>query len=431
MKITVEKAGPCRKLMSIDVPPDAVADDYSNILSSYTRAAKLPGFRKGRTPARLVEKRFEKEIEEEARERLVPRFYNEALKQEEIEPVSIVDVSRITFSKNEGLKFSVTLDIAPDFKLPRYRRISVKSKKFDVTDANVSEQLKNLRERMAKFEDAVARPAKKGDLACLDYEGTCEGIPVSELASDTPGLGKGSDFWALLDDPEFLPGLTDHVAGTAVGEKRTVEVAFPPDYRVASMAGRKALYDIELKSIRERILPEIDEEFLKQLGEDSRESLEGKIREQLEEQAAACEKDHLRTEIGKYLVAKTDFDMPQSVIDQETNLMARNMVRQIASGGATQEQIEGQKEVILSEASRSSRDRAKLRYILNLIAAGENIHCDDGELDKRIESMAVQYRMSPGQLKAELEKRNGVESVKSDIRTDKTMDFLLANAKIK
>jgi len=431
MKVTVEKAGPCRTLMSIDVPPDAVSDDYSKLLESYTHAAKLPGFRKGKAPAGMVERRFQKDLEENARERLVPRFYNEALSQEGIEPVSIVDVGQISFSKNKGLQFQVTLDIAPQFKLPKYHRISVKAKKVEVADTDVDEQLNHLRERMARFEDAAGRGAKKGDLACLDYEGTCDGTPVSEIAVDTPGLGKGNDFWALLDEPEFLPTLADHLAGMETGEKRTIEVVFPSGYQVAPLAGRKALYDIELKAIRERILPEIDEAFLKRLGEESSESLQKKMKEQLEEHAREQEKAYLRAEIGKYLVSKTDFDMPQSVIEQETRLMARNMVQQVAARGATEEQIEKQKDVILNEASRSSRDRVKLRYILNRIAEEENIHCEDGELEKRIEAMAAQYRMSPGQLKAELEKRNGIESVKSDIRTEKTMDSILADAKIK
>jgi FKBP-type peptidyl-prolyl cis-trans isomerase (trigger factor) len=123
--------------------------------------------------------------------------------------------------------------------------------------------------------------------------------------------------------------------------------------------------------------------------------------------------------------------MPQSVIDQESRLMARTMVQQIAARGATREQIEAQREVILTEATRSSHDRVKLRYILSRIAEEENIHCEDGELEKRIEAMAAQYGMSAGQLKSELEKRNGIESVKNDIRTDKTMDFLVASANVK
>lgn len=431
MKVSVEKAGPCRTMMTIDVPPEAVVGDYESLLATYTKAARLPGFRKGKAPSNIVERQFQKRIEEDARERLVPKFYNEALKKEGIEPVAIVGVDRMTFGKKDGLHFEVTLDIAPSFKLPKYQKIPVAATTIDVTDTDVDTHLERLRERMARFEDAGQRGARKGDLVCIDFEGSCDGVPLSDIVPDSPGLCKAADFWALLDDPGFLPGLTGRLEGATTGEKRTVEIVFPSDHHPAALAGRRTVYDIVVKTIRERILPNIDQEFLKQLGEDSEESLRKKIREQLEEHARQREKTHVRGEIGNYLVSKTEFDMPRSVVEQEIRLMARTLVQQIAARGATREQIEEQKEVILSEATRSSNERVKLRYILSRIAEEEHIHCEDSELETRIGAMAAQYRMSPVQLRSELEKRDGIESVRSDIRMDKTMDFLEAHANVK
>lgn len=431
MKVTVEEAGPCRKLMEVDVPPDAVAPDYEETLQAYARAAKIPGFRKSKAPVDVVERRYRKAIEEDARSRLVPRFYREALKQEQIEPVAIVGVSDIGFDKTEGLSFKVTVDVAPEFKLPKYRKIRVEARKSEVTDEHVDAQLERMRESCARYEDVQERGLRRGDLAALDYRGTCEGTPIGELAADCSGLDKGENFWVLLSEPEYLPGFNEGLQDARIGETRTIDVVFPSDYHVPAVAGKAAVYEVEVKGIRERELPDVNEEFLKQLNVDSEDALRQRIRRELETEAERRDRAHLHNEIGKYLLAKTSFDLPQSLVEQETRLMARNIVRRIGAQGGSPEQINGQRDAIANEAERSSKDKVRLGYILNRIAAEESIHVDDSEVDSRIGRMAEQYRMTPAQLQEELEKRNALESVRSDIRIEKTMDFLLGSAKIK
>ena len=431
MKVSIEDAGPCRKVMHIDVGAEHVAADYEKIVKAYTREARIPGFRKSKAPAHLVEQRFRTNIEEDVRQELVPRCYREALQQEHIDPVAIVGVEHVVFAKDSGLQFDVTLDVAPDFKLPKYKKISIKAETFDVTDAQVGEQVDGLRKRLSTYEDITDRALEEGDLASIDYTGTSDGVPVADLSEAASGLGEGKDFLVMMGEPEYLPGIKDGLLGAAIGEKRTLEVTFPEGYHVAPLAGKQATYDIEVKGIRGPRLPEIDEAFLKKLDVESEEALRTRIRTELDSDAAQREKGHLRNEIGKFLLAKTSFDLPQSVVDQETNLMAREMVRQITMRGATPEQVEGQRDAILAESVRTSQDRVKLGYILTRIGDAEDLHVDDAALDARIGALAGQYQMSPEQFRAELDKRNGAESIRNELRADRTVDFLIEHAKIK
>ena len=278
MNVSIEDAGPCRKVMHIDVGAEDVASDYDKILKAYAREARIPGFRKSKAPAHLVEARFRKNIEEDARQELIPRCYREALDNQKVEPVAIVGVENVVFSKESGLQFDVTLDVATEFKLPKYKKITVKAEKVEVTDAQVDEQVDGLRKRLSTYEDVTDRPLEEGDLANIDYSGVSDGVPVKDLAEEASGLGEGTDFLVMMGEPEYLPGIKDGLVGASIGDTRTLEVNFPETYHVAPLAGKSATYDIEIKSIRGSCLPEIDEEFLKKLDVESEDTLRSRIR---------------------------------------------------------------------------------------------------------------------------------------------------------
>jgi trigger factor len=254
---------------------------------------------------------------------------------------------------------------------------------------------------------------------------------MTELDLGETGLAEGKDFLVLLGGKELLPGLTAGLVGAGLGESREIEISFPEDHQSAAIAGKTALYKIEVKGIRGKIVPDFDEEILKELEVDSESALREKVRAQLVDAAQREERERLRNEIGKFLLDKTDFDLPQSIVDQETNLAAQHMVRRIAGQGATRAQIAEQQQSILTAAEQSSKDRVKLSYILSRIADEEGISVADDEINERIETMASHYGMPPEHMRAELEKRNAIEHMKSDLRGEKTVDLLLEHAKIK
>ena len=204
------------------------------------------------------------------------------------------------------MSFRVILDVAPQFKLPRYKRISLKRNKVAVEDKEVDDALGRMLDGFAKFEDVEGRPAGADDLVVIDYKGTCEGGPVGALASDCAGLGDGEDFVALVGEPEFLPGITAGLKGMSIGDEKDIDVDFPDDFRVAAVAGKRAVYSVSLKGVREKVLPELDEEFLKRFEVGSETELRTKVESDLRKGAESQEEGRLKDEIAKFLLGKVD-----------------------------------------------------------------------------------------------------------------------------
>jgi len=431
MKVTIEDAGGCRKTLHIDAPAEAVASGYSEVVGTYRKAARLPGFRKGKAPTDLVEKRFAEEIREDARKALVPQMYQQALEQEGIEPEAVVSVDDVVFAKETGITFKVTVDMAPEFKLPKYRKISVKESPVEVLDEEVGRAFDHVLKQHARFEDVTGRPVQDGDLVQVDYRGECEGKPVKDLDPKCEGLGEGGDFWLPIGSQEFLPGFTEGLTGTELGQTVQIDVHFPEDHSVTAVAGKEVAYTVAVKGIRGQALPELDEEFLKRFEVDSEDALREKIRSDLLETAQEREKSRQKDEIAQYLLKKNDFKLPQAVVDQETQATARSMLERMARSGATREQLREQQQAVLNAAAQESTDRVKLSYILGKIAAEENIAAEEEEIDTRIRTLAAMYRMTPAQLRSDLEERDGLDELAKSIRDSKTLDFLHENAKIK
>ena len=431
MNVDVEDVSSCRKVLVVDVPTESVMTEYDDVVVAYRKVAKIPGFRKGKAPLDVVERRHAKDITEDTKERLVPRFYQEALEKKQIKPVALLNVSDVVLDKNKGMSFKVTLDVAPEFRLPKYKKISLKRNSAAVDDQEVDEAFDRFLDNFARFEDVVDRPAREGDLVVIDYEGTCDGKPVSEIAGDCAGLGDGKDFMAMVGEPEFLPGFSKGMQGAAVGEQRTIDIEFPDDYHVPAVAGKHASYAIAVKGVREKAPPELNEEFFKRFDVASKDELMGKIRSDLEKAAEDRQKATLKDDVAKFLLSKVDCELPASIVKQEHDASVQSIIRRNIMNGVSKEELEANKDSIFASVAEGSKDRVKLSYILARIAEDAGIEVKDDEVDAHINEMAPQYRMSPAQLRAEIEKKGGMDGLKSDIRSGNTLNFLIDSAKIK
>ena len=433
MKVTVEQVGPCRKALRIEVPTEQVTAEYQSVIKEIAKNARVPGFRQGKAPAAVIERQFNKDALEETRERLLPRAYNEALKQEKLQPVSVVDVSDVHIEKQLPLSFKVTVDLLPEFTLPSYKGIAVTSKKVEVKDADVDQIINNMRDRAAHFEPVTNRAAQKEDVVEIDYSGVCEGRPMAEIAADRPELAQGKDFWVLLSDnmPEFLPGIKTHVEGIEIGQTREVTITFPADYRAKSAAGKTAVYTVTAKGIRERQSPELNDDFAKTVGADSVDELRKTVRENLVETGETTEKGRQKDELVKWLVENTNLtDLPQSLVEEEARHIIQDVVQENVRRGVDKDDIETHREDIFSRAAQSASDRVKVNYILSRIAEEENVSVTDADVEQRIAEMARRYGTNPEQMKAELNKRGTLDGLRGNLRLDKAVDSLLAAAKI-
>jgi trigger factor len=433
MKTVVEQVGPCRKVVKVEVPAEVVSAEYNKVVSEFSKHARVAGFRAGKAPAAIVERQFTKNILEETRERLVPRAYHEALQQEKLKPVSVVDVSEIQLDKQLPLSFKVTVDVVPEFKVPACQGIPVTSKTVDVKDEDVEKVITNMRDRQSRFEAVTGRAAGKGDVVEIDYTATCDGKSMKEVAPANAELAEGKDFWVLVGDdmPLFLPGMPGKLEGIESGEQREIEIAFPDDYRVKEVAGKKAMYSVTARGLRERSLPEVNDEFAKTLGTESVDDLKQKIRENLMEAGKMTERDRQRDEVVKWLLENTDLkDLPQSLVEEEARHIIQDVVQENVRRGISKDEIESNRDDIFNRAAQSSTERVKLNYILGRIADEKTISVSDEEVETRIAEMAMRYKMPPQKMKAELEKRDALRSIQGNLRMEKTLDALMAEANV-
>jgi trigger factor len=432
MKVTVEKAGGCRRVLDINVPAETVRSDYDAIIRLFAKEAKISGFRPGKAPVELVEKRYRKGIVQETKDRLIPRFYHEALEQESIAPIAVIDVQDVEFSSDEGLRFKALVDIAPEFKLPKYKKISLKRESTDVSDEDVDKTMKEIMERFARFEDVTDQPVSSGDLVQIDYDAESDGKPLADDVEDARDIGSGKDFWVPTGESEFVPGINAALEGVAIGENLSLDVTFPEDYHVASVAGKSAVYKLTVKGIRTRVLPELNEEFLKRFEVESEDALRARIRTDLEEAAEAREVGRLKDEIGRFLLAKTDMDLPESLVEREANAFVRDVLTRAAQQGGSREMLEQHRDEILGSATKGAQDRVKLSYIIDRVAKEEEIEANDDDVEQRLSVMAGRYGMPVDRFRVEWEKQDeGLEQIRGEAKSEKVMDFLVENAKIK
>ena len=426
MKVTVEQVNPCRKVLTIEVPADGVTVEYRKVVNEFSKHARIPGFRPGKAPAAIAERNFAKEILDETRERLVPRAYREAIDDQKLRPVAVIDVTDVQVAKGMPLTFRVTVDVEPEFALPSYRGIAVKANKVEVKPEDVEQVIGNLRERQGKFDDNATHVAAKGDIVVIDYVGTCDGKPVAELAPERAELGQGKDFWVLLlEGHEFLPGIVKALEGATVGQARELKVAWPADFQVATLAGHEAVYSLTVTMVRERKLPELNDEFAKAAGATSLDNLRDMVRQNLQGSAEAAEIGRQKDEILKWLLEQTPLpDLPQSVVEEQARHIIRDVVAENVRRGVTKDQIEAHREDIFNRAAQSSTDRVRMDYVLTRVADAEKVAVTDAEIEQRIGEMADRHGMPRQRLRADLEKRDALESLKRSLRLDKTLDLL-------
>ena len=431
MKVAVKNTGACRQTLKIEVPAETVATERAELLTYYAKGVAVPGFRKGHAPKALVEKKFAKDMAADLKDRVVPKFYHEAIEKEKVKVVAVVDVSEPELADGKPLKFEVTVDVAPEFKLPKYEGISIKAEKTDVSEKQIDETVQSILRQHATYEDIAGRAAEEKDMVQVSYESTIGGQPLEEKVPQARGMGRGNGYWITCDEESFLPGMGKALTGSKVGDKKDVTVKFPEGFIVKELAGMKAEFKVEVTGMRETKLPELNEEFLKKIRVESEAELRKNIREHLEESAKNKEKGRQQDAVCDFLLGKTKLDVPESAVKEQTRNVMYEMARERMYRGMSQEQVAAQRDDMMKEAQVKAEEQVKLRYIIMAIADEEKIAVNDQEVSEEIVRMAVSQRQDAAEYRKKLEKEDQLESVRDQIRFGKTVEFLLEKAKIK
>lgn len=429
MNVSLEILAPCKRLMRVEIEAAKVEEAFAEATHAYQREVKMPGFRPGKAPAAMVAKQFEKEILDEAKRKAVSNAYRQAVADQKLNVVGPPDIGEIEFNRGQKCQFVATLEIAPEFELPDYKGLPARREIGDVTPEDIDRALRLLAERQTKFE-VVARELKEGDVAVVNYNGTCDGKPITETAPTARGLEQQKGFWINVDNTSFIAGFGTQLAGMKAGDKRSVNVDFPADFVTPQLAGKKGVYEVEVVEAREKIVPALDDAFAKTYGAESMEKLREGIRADLQNEWNQKQTRSIRNQVVQNFLGKIQCDLPESLLEQETREIVYSIVNDNQQRGASKEALDAQKDQIYAVASNTARDRVKAIFALQRVAEKEGVRVEQMEIARRLQDMAAQHKMPVEKLVKELEKGGGLNGVYSQLLSEKVVDLLVQYAKL-
>jgi trigger factor len=429
VNITVENLAPCRKLLRVEVDTKTVDEAFEAITKDFQKQAALPGFRPGKAPRALVLKKYEADIKDEVKRKLIGDHYRQALDEKKISAISHPDIEEIQFGRGQALLFAATVETAPEFQLPEYKGLPARREVKSVTEADVERALGLLAQQHTKFE-TVARELKTGDIAVVNYAGACDGKPILEMAPTAKGLTEQKSFWVDIAPGSFVPGFADQLVGPRAGDKRTVTVDFPADFVTKQLAGKKGVYEVEVVEVKEKVLPPVDDELAKKYEAENLAKLREGVQRDLENELKYSQTKAVRSQVVRALLDAANFDLPESAVANETRNVVYDIVRENTQRGVARDMIEKQKEGIYSAAAQSAKERVKLAFLVQRIAEKENIQVTQEEVLKRAQSLAMAYQIPLDKFIKDLQKRNGVAELYDQLAHEKVLAFLEQSAKI-
>ena len=429
MNVTVENLATCKKLLRVEVDAPAVDAAYNEVTHGFQKQARLPGFRPGKSPLHLVVKAFTAQIDAEVKRKLLSESYRQAIAEQKLRVVGQPDIEEIQFARGQSYQFAVTLETAPEFELPDYKGLSVKREMAVVTEEDIQRALNVLREQRAVYTD-VDREVKDGDFVVVNYTGTCDGRPITETAPTARGLTEKKGFWLHVQKDSFIPGFTEQLIGAKAGEKRTVTVDFPAQSVAPQLAGKQGVYEVEIVQVKEKSLPEVNDEFARSYGAEELAKLRAGVEADLQSELNHKLKRSVRDQLVRELLNRVKCELPESIVLSETRTVVYDIVRENQQRGVSKATIEQQKDQIFSVANNSAKDRIKAAFILGRIAEKEGIKADPKEIAQRILWLAQQYNISPEQMEKQLRERNGMGEIEEQIISAKVFDFLELQASV-
>lgn len=432
MNIVVEKQPKCLATLRVEIPADKVAGERAKIVAGYTSQAKLPGFRPGKAPQKVVEKRFQKEIGEELESHLFNKSFDEALRKEDLKVLDFGVPSNVTHTVDGGFSFESTIVLAPEFSLPEYKGITVKVPSAEISDEAVEKEVNELRQRFANFEAIEGRAAQSGDFAVIDFTTTLDGKSIEEVIGKSAGfLGGREGFWVKVDEASFLPGFAKQLEGLEVGGVREITLTLPEDFPLSDVRGKEVVFNVTLKELKQSILPEFDQEFAnKLLPGKTPDEIRATIREHLAEQRKSQIEEIKVDQIVKHFDTAVEFEIPEALLERETQGQASQLIQRAAQSGLTQEDLVAQQSEILETAGTQAKTNLKTNFILQEIARAENISVSDQELLQRLAGVAQQRKTPLKKLIKEVQRNGQLQGLRNSMLVGKAIDFLVEQAKV-
>ncbi len=422
MKVEVESLDKVRKNIEVILEADKVEELREGIYQDLKKQAKIKGFRPGKVPKSVIQAYYKDFIDDELKKKMVESTMGEALSGTDIRPVSEPRVQ--FFEGDDKVGYTMEIEVIPEFDLPAYEGIEVEVAPVKVTDEEIARRIEDMRETHAQMVDKPGdHAAAKGDFVIIKYEATHEGKPVKGVASDSYPLDLSSS--NLM--PEFEAGVT----GMKVGEEKEIEINFAGDYPDKDIAGKKLLFKVAVKEIKEKKLPEIGDDFAKDAGFTDMEALKSEVTKELEKGKEAMQKQAIKDEIAKHLVANTDIPVPARLLEKRVEEFVQDARSRMKTGALTEEQEGSFNAALSKEYGPEAERRIKIGMIFGKIADKEGIKVDDAEVDERLRRIAEETKRAYDYIREFYDKYDLTANLRNSILEEKTVGFLIEKATVK
>lgn len=423
MNVTVEDISPVKKKLHIQVPPDIIALEMKKALADVAKKAKIPGFRPGKAPKNVVERHYAAEIQSEVMNRVISESYLRALGEHGLSPVEMPNITNLSpLEKDAPLNFTAVVEVRPKFELGTYEGIEVKESPVAATDDELNQTVDRLRDMYAQLEPVEGQALDKGHTAVIDFEGFREGKPIEGA--------RAQDHMVPLGSGGLIPGFEEQLTGMQKGETREISVTFPADYTNKDLAGKDAKFNVTLKEVKKKVVPELNDEFAKDIGDHKTvDELKSRIREDIEVRKRNEQVSAQREQLLGALIDAYHFDVPQGMVERELNSLARQQVTRMARQG-----VDVSKTFDLAKFREQHRDLAVKRVrgtlILDAIAEKEKLSVTDDDVNA---AMAVMARSANQKLEAVKQyyesQEGGMDNLRASLVEEKTLTLLLSKAK--
>jgi len=420
MKTEFADVNETRKTVRVEIPSDVVDAEIERLARDYSRKARIPGFRPGKAPARVIKQRFKDQILHDVAHDLIPRAVDDVLRERGVEAVDTPDVRDVNVEEGRPLTFTASFDTVPTFDPGDLSTIFLQRAAVNIDDEAVNGALQRLRDRAARFEPVEGRGVDHGDTVVVDL-----------VRTDAAGTDTRNDVSIELGAKGNPPGFDEQLLGLDAGATKSFPIHYPADYPIGELADTDVSYTVTVKSLKRRVLPELDDEFAKDLGEfDTLDALKTRIREDLEHEARHEAERALRADLMKQLAPRVPFEVPASLVEREIDRRIEEFARRLMD-----QRIDPRQAGIDWNAFRESqrdpaRETVAAALVLDEITRREQIAVTDEEVDREVATYAERTGRTPAAVRAALEKEGGVSRIAAGLRREKSIDFAMARAKI-
>jgi trigger factor len=412
------KESATKREIQVEIPTEEVARQTESLIQKYQKVARLPGFRTGHVPPSIIRQRFSEEIKTDVVEALVPRYIRQETERLGMRPISQPRVTDLHLHEGEPMRFKAAFEVLPEIKLEGYKELRADKPEIAVSEADVEQALADLREQHATFNPVEGRALADGDFALVSLDGhpqSGEGQPVHMDEVLVEIAGKST-----------MPEFTEQLRHANAGEERTFDVRYPEDAQDKRLAGKTFSYTMKVHAIKQKSLPELNDEFAKKLGEFATvDDVRRRVREQIEFERKHKAERESKDKLVEELIRRNEFEVPEALIEHQIDVRIERGLRALAAQGLTAEQM---KKMDLHRLRGGQREEAihdvKATLLLERVADEENIRVSDEELDREVASLAEQAQQTVEAVRARLTRDGGLDRIQTRIRNEKTLEFL-------